>query len=90
MVNEAKALLNSGDREGAIQKADQALDACKEAIAQKGNSKIREIVENKLYRYLVGVTAGLLLLGIGYYSFRRIKLRRARGVFVQQDIKNKK
>ncbi len=90
LVDEAREFLSFGNTEAAIKKTDEALDACKSAIAQAGKSKIKEIIENKFYRYLAISAIVVLCVGVSYYSYKRIKLKRMRGVFAQQDIKNRK
>ena len=90
LVDEAKEYQLKGETEKALAKADEALTACKKAIAQAGKPKIKQIIENKLYRYLIFTTLGAFLIGVGYYSYKRMKLRRREGSFLQQDIKNRR
>jgi hypothetical protein len=90
LIDEAKSLLASGDSEGASKKSEEALSACREAISQAGKARVKQLVENKLYRYLIIATVVALLAGVGFYSYKRMKLRRMRGSFVQESIKNKK
>ncbi|MBU0958588.1 MAG: hypothetical protein KKB31_01455, partial [Nanoarchaeota archaeon] len=90
LLEEADSLLREGKSSEALAKADEALAACKKILAQAGIPGVRSIIENKLYRYLVFVTLGAFLAGIGYYSYKRMKLRRKQGSFVQEEIKNKK
>ncbi len=89
LVNEAKKLSSEGNTELAIKKADEALDACKNAISQAQKPKIKQLLENKIYRYLAFATVAAFLFGIGYYSYKRIKLKKRQGSFLQQDIKNR-
>jgi hypothetical protein len=88
LIDEAKRLASQGDSALAVQKADEALSACKDAISQAGKSKVKEVVENKLYRYLIISTASAFVLGIAFYSYKRIMLRRKRGPYLQESIKN--
>lgn len=90
LVNEAKELSIKGDREGALSKADQALTACKEAITQYGKSKVKAVVENKLFQYLLISTIGVFAVGISFYAYKRMKLIRQQGKYIQEDIKNKR
>ncbi len=90
LVDEAKALLSRGSEEEALKKANEALTACREAIAQAGKSKIREIVGNNLYLYLIISTIVVFIAGIVFYSYKRMVLRRKRSAFLQESIKNKK
>jgi len=90
LINEAKEYFKLGNEEMAIEKSGEALQACRDAIAQAGKPKIKQIIENKLYRYLIISTLGLFLIGIAFYSYKRINLKRRRGSFLQESIKNKK
>ncbi|MBI2045353.1 hypothetical protein HYT23_04815 [Candidatus Pacearchaeota archaeon] len=90
LVEEAKVLLSSGDAKSAVEKAEEALAACREILAQAQNPGIRQIIENKLYRYLAIASVAAFAGGIAYYSYKRMKLRRTRGSYVQEDIKNRK
>ena len=77
LVNEAKRYFDEGDFVNSVLKIDQATNACKEAISQPSRSKIREIVEDKLYFYLfVGVII-IFFAGVGYYVYKRTRLRRS-------------
>jgi hypothetical protein len=88
-INEAKSYLAQGNDQMALEKADEALSACRDAVAQPGKSKIQQVVENKLYRYLIISTLIVFFVGISFYSYKRMKLRRRRGNFIQESIKNK-
>jgi hypothetical protein len=90
LVEEAKEYLTEGNAQMALQKADEALKACQSAIAQPSKSTFKKIVEDKLYRYLAIGTAVVLIAGVGFYSYRRMKLKRQKGPIIQQSIKNKK
>lgn len=88
LVEEAKILMNAGQNEAALLKAEEALNACKLAIEQAAIPRITQIMENKLYRYILIATLTVFFAGLGYYSYKRMKLRRRRGLAIQQDIKN--
>ncbi len=90
LIEEADALAAIGDNEGALRKAEEALAACKDILEQASRPGLRQIVENKLYRYLAIASVVAFAGGIAFYSYKRMKLRRTRGTFVQEDIKNKK
>lgn len=89
LVNEAKKLYTQGNKEEANKKSEEALDACKNAISQAQKPKLRQLIENKIYRYLAFATVAAFLLGVGYYSYKRMRLRKKQGSFLQQDIKNR-
>ena len=90
MIDEAKVLSAQGKSTEALDKAEQALDSCKNAISQAGKGKPRGVIENKLYRYIIIATVCALVLGVAFYSYKRMKLRRRQQSFIQQDIKNRK
>ncbi|MBU0894018.1 MAG: hypothetical protein KKF48_02440 [Nanoarchaeota archaeon] len=77
LIEEAKRYAAEGRMDLAREKTEEALNACKEAIEQPGTTRIRELMEDKLYRYLVIATLFAFLTGISYYSYRRIKLKRS-------------
>ncbi|MEK6918135.1 MAG: hypothetical protein AABW51_04265 [Nanoarchaeota archaeon] len=88
LVDEAKRYAAQGNTALANQKADQALSACKAAIGQAGKPVLSKLVENKLYRYLAVSTAAVFVVGVAFYSYKRIKLRRKKGMYLQESIKN--
>ncbi len=90
LVNDAKNYLSQGNEEMAIQRTEEALAACRKEIEQAGKPRIKLIVENKLYRYLIVSTLIVFFVGIGFYSYKRMKLRKKTGPFIQESIKNKK
>jgi hypothetical protein len=90
LIDEAREYLAQGNSELALQKSDEALQACRDAIAQPGTPKIKQILEDKLYRYLAIATLVALVLGVAFYSYKRMKLRRKKGPIIQESIKNKK
>jgi len=77
LVEEARKYFETGYSDLARQKAEEAIDACKNAISQPGRLRIRDIVENKLYRYLIIVTLVIFFVGMAYYSYRRMRLKKA-------------
>ena len=90
LVEEAKEYASRGETTLAIEKANQAINACKEAISQASRADSRPIIENKLYRYLIISTLVVFFFGIGFYSYKRMKLRKKNTTFIQQHIKNQK
>jgi len=76
LVEEAKRLSAAGEPELARLKTEEAINACKETISQQGRSKLRDIVENNLYRYLLFGTIFSFFVGLSYYSYRRMQLRK--------------
>lgn len=88
LVNEAWDAFASGNDELALEKAESAIDSCKNAISQPGKLRLKEVVENKLYRYLIIVTLFVFFMGIAYYSYKRIKLKR--NLLKQNNLKNLK
>jgi len=76
LVNEAKRLYDSGEFDLATEKSQEAIDACKEAISQPGLPFLRDSFETTMYNYLLIATLSTFLIGIAYYSYRRMRLRR--------------
>ncbi len=89
LLNEARAYFASGDFFNTIIKIQEAINGCKNAISQEARIKRKEPTENKLYRYLFITTIVLFFLGLGYYSYKRMKLKRSSGdYFVKERNKN--
>ena len=78
LVDEARALFEKGDMEGARQKLNQALDACKEAISLSPitGRAIFGLEENVISYTAIGSLVAAFL-GFAYYQYRRVKLKRA-------------
>jgi hypothetical protein len=74
MVNEAREFLNNKNVKAAEAKIDEAIEACKKAIAQPPIPKIKKPTYEKLMNYVV--LSSLLALGMGifYYYFRRLRV----------------
>lgn len=89
MVKEARDLFNAGKTAEAIEKSNEALNACNEAIKQPGRSLVKEVVEDKVYRYLIISTIVAIALGVAFYTYKRIKLVRRKKLVLQEIIKNK-
>jgi len=91
IVNEAKEYFKKGDFINTVLKINQAIDACKKAISQPGIAKARKKLVNKLYDYLLIATLVSFFVGVTYYFYRRIKLKRGSSENLKQgkDILNK-
>jgi len=76
LINEAKKDYENGEFESAVKKADEALDACKNSIQQKGKIKYTAREENKLYIYLSSSVIFAFVVGLLFYFYNRIKLKR--------------
>lgn len=90
LVNEAKTLMAQGKNSEAITKADEAISACKELIAQAPRAREAFAGIDRTYFYVIVATIAVFVVGIAFYSYKRVILRRRRGSFLQQDIKNRK
>ncbi|MBR9706247.1 hypothetical protein GOV14_04380 [Candidatus Pacearchaeota archaeon] len=79
VLNEAKRFFNAGLYEQAKQKAQIAIDACKEFISQapiaSPRYKFKEIISNT-NNYLILATILAFLAGIAYYAFKRSRFKR--------------
>jgi hypothetical protein len=89
-IDEAWVLFEAGEANAALLTAEEALEACRDAISQASKAKEKEISEDMLYRYLIIGTIAVFVIGIGFYTYKRIKLRKRRGSFLQESIKKKK
>jgi len=76
IIDEAKEYLEGGDYDAALIKSGEAIEACEYAIAQQALPKEREKVGDVFYRYLTIFSLGAFLLGISYYSYKKMRLRR--------------
>ncbi len=77
MVDEAKKYLDEGKNDLAFEKARDAIDACKYAIAQQNLPSGKPGIQNELYKYLSIATLAGIGLGVGYYLYKRVRFRRA-------------
>ena len=77
IVNEARAYFKKGDFINTVLKINQAIDACKNSISQSRTVRSRKEIENELYYYLFIATLVSFFIGISYYIYRRIKLKRS-------------
>ncbi len=87
LLDEAKIYFEKGDFANTIIKINMAIDGCKTAISQQARAKRKEPVEDNLYRYLIITTLIVFLLGMGYYSYKRVKMKRA--IFNGIELKEK-
>jgi len=87
ILDEARDFFEKGDFVNTVLKINQAIDGCKNAISQQARAKRRETEENKLYRYLLITTLIVFSLGIVYYSYKRMKLKRISKKDILQDQK---
>jgi len=78
IVKEARKYFDNKNYVKALEKANEAVEACKYAISQQALPILRESpAENELYKYLSIVTLVTLVVGIGYYIYRKIRMKRA-------------
>ena len=87
VLDEARDYFEKGDFANTIIKINMAIDGCKNAISQQARAKRREPVEDPLYRYLIIATMIVFFIGIIYYSYKRIKLKRT--IFRATELRNK-
>ena len=76
IVNEAKKLYEEGNIQETRNKLDEAVEACIKAIAQPVSKKIAKKLQDNIFAYIS--IASILAFGIGivYYQFKKIKLKR--------------
>lgn len=88
IVNEAKTLLDSGEYEKAISKAEEAVNACKRSIAQVNIPKSKVGGLNKIRDYFILAVFVSIVLGLLYYIITGWYFRRAnREVMKEQKVK---
>jgi len=75
IVNEAKEYFKKGDLLNARLKAEQAVNACKEAISQVCLPAYKPNVPFGLSEYLVIISIIALLVGLFYYFIKRRKYK---------------
>ncbi|MBS3089145.1 hypothetical protein J4402_05245 [Candidatus Pacearchaeota archaeon] len=88
LVDEAKALAERGDTEGAARKLNEALEACKQAISQKSiltGWTLKSFEENAISYTAIGSLIAAVL-GFAYYQYRRIRLKREVLTGVKENI----
>ncbi|MFH1787379.1 MAG: hypothetical protein ABH811_01150 [archaeon] len=89
LLDEARAFFEEGDFINSVLKIQESIDGCKNAISQQARAKIKYPTEDKLYRYLLLSTIGVFFIGLGYYSYKRMKLKRASGDYFVRPKKSK-
>jgi sporulation protein YlmC with PRC-barrel domain len=77
VLNEAREFFKKGDFVNTVLKINEAIEGCKNAISQQARAKRKEKEENKLYQYLLIITLIVFFLGIVYYSYKRMRLKRS-------------
>ncbi len=77
LIDEAREILDKGDRGGALRKVNEVLDACKRAIAQPPRARALKRIEENLFGYISFASILAFGIGIGYYYYQKRKLRRA-------------
>ena len=76
-IDQARELYIGGDLEGAVRKANEALEACREAIAQPPSSRVFERIRGQVVNYISFASLAAFVLGLFYYFYQRSKLKRA-------------
>jgi len=76
LINEARSLVDQNDIEGARQKTEEAVEACRDAIVQPVTSRVKKRVEERLFGVVTASSLIALILGLGYYSYRKVKLKK--------------
>lgn len=84
LLDEAQKLRDSGDFEGANSKAQEAIDACRKAIAQPIGKRIKTKLGDNIFGYISLASVAALAFGCAYYYYRRIKFKKQ----IQEYIEN--
>ena len=80
LVRESESYINVGNFNAAEKKLQIAISGCKEAISQRplfSRANFREKLQDDLFRYLLIVTVLAIVLGVVYYFYKRMMLKRA-------------
>lgn len=80
LVDESRNYLTTGDVVRATEKLDEAVNSCKNAISQKSifsKNNVRAKLQDTIFIYLLVTTIIAIILGIGYYIYKRMALKRA-------------
>jgi len=77
VIDEARSLYESGKTQEAALKAEEALDACERAISQPPSKRSLGKLSGNIITYLSFASLIAIAIGLAYYYYRRIKLRKA-------------
>ena len=77
LVKEARELYDLGVLNGAEDKINEAVNACRQAIAQKPAQRLQGILrQTKVFSYVGIASVIAFILGFAYYWYKRLLLRR--------------
>ena len=77
IIEEARKYYSSGEYSLAVEKAKEAVEACKESIAQTGLAREKENAAGKnIFYYFVIFVFASIIIGLAYYYYKRIKFER--------------
>lgn len=79
MLEDAKKYFQQNNFNLALEKSQEALEACKFAISQKALPRRIELSPSKVYSYVAYTSIAMIFVGIIYYFYRRIKLAKYYG-----------
>ncbi len=88
LIEEAKNFLREKSFDLALEKANNAVDACKKIIVSSGKSKFKGDSESKFYKYMFIVSASIISGGFLYYYYRKIRLKK--GFINRKDLSKNK
>jgi len=76
IVNEARDYFEKGDLLNAKEKAEQAVNSCRESISQAGLPSLRPKSPLTTNEYLIIATLGSMIIGLFYYLIKRRKFKK--------------
>lgn len=76
IVKEARKSYENGNYTEALEKTEEAINACRDSIAQPALPTLNIKLGNELYKYLSLSALGIFAVGFLYYLYRKIKFRR--------------
>lgn len=77
LIEEAKELYSQGRIEESRRKADEVLEACRQAIEQPPSPRVFERIADNFVTYLVIAIVSAITIGFGYYYYKRWRMKRA-------------
>ncbi|MBI2632327.1 hypothetical protein HYW75_04960 [Candidatus Pacearchaeota archaeon] len=78
LVKEAEKYYENKNFEEATKKVDEAINGCKRLISRRSLEKeVKKIYESSIFFYVLIAIVIAIILGLGYYEFRRRKMKKA-------------
>ena len=69
--------MSEGNYDEASSKANEALEACKQAISQPPSKRVFERIRGQVVNYVAFASLFAFAFGISYYLYKRNRLKKA-------------